>query len=104
MLLSIKFAVGTLAAPPERSSVGPVPLTFYFDFISPYAYLAWARLVRRGQPFELRPLLFAVLLAHHGQLGPAEIPAKRAWLISDTLRQAHGLKIKQYLTRAFALT
>jgi 2-hydroxychromene-2-carboxylate isomerase len=45
-------------------------------------------LVRRGQPFELRPVLFAGLLAHHGQLGPAEIPAKRAWLIRDTLRQA----------------
>lgn len=70
-------------------------LTLYFDFISPYAYLAWAILKKRDEPFLVQPILFAGLLNHHGQLGPAEIPAKRRWLLKDTRRQAerHGLPL-----------
>ncbi|MEQ9324469.1 MAG: 2-hydroxychromene-2-carboxylate isomerase [Polyangiaceae bacterium] len=72
-----------------------MPLTLYFDFISPYAYLAWAILKKRGEPVVLEPILFAGLLNHHGQLGPAEIPAKRQWLLKDTRRQAqrHGVPL-----------
>ena len=36
---------------------------------------------------EYRPVLFAGMLAHHGQKGPAEIEAKRAW----TFRHVHWL-------------
>jgi 2-hydroxychromene-2-carboxylate isomerase len=32
------------------------------------------------------PVLFAGLLNHHGQLGPAEIPSKRDWIIKDVSR------------------
>lgn len=69
------------------------PPTFYFDFISPYAYLAWATLKQQNEIVTLRPVLFAALLNHHGQLGPAEIPAKRRWLMKDTLRQARRLGV-----------
>src|SRR5262245_35121253 len=65
---------------------------FFFDFISPYSYLAWPRVRalcrRRGVGCVPRPVLFAALLNHGGQLGPAEIPAKRAWLVMDCLRLA----------------
>ena len=65
---------------------------FFFDFISPYSYLAWPRVRalcrRRGIGLELRPVLFAALLNHGGQRGPAEIPAKREWLVMDCLRIA----------------
>ena len=65
---------------------------FFFDFISPYSYLAWPRVralcARRHVALVLRPVLFAALLEHGGQRGPAEIPAKRAWLVSDCLRLA----------------
>jgi 2-hydroxychromene-2-carboxylate isomerase len=58
-------------------------LTFYFDPISPYAHLAFARLpaALEGLSYSVsyRPLVFAGLLKHHGQLGPAEIAPKRAW-------------------------
>lgn len=52
---------------------------WYFDFISPFAYLQWPRIVElsRTHPIEFRPVLLAALLDHHGQKGPAEIPAKR---------------------------
>jgi 2-hydroxychromene-2-carboxylate isomerase len=52
--------------------------TWYFDFISPFAYLQFQHLdgLPGGVP-RLQPVLFAGLLQHWGQLGPAEIPAKR---------------------------
>ena len=53
---------------------------WYFDFISPYAYLQFHQLDRLPKDIDLRlrPVLFAGLLNHWGQLGPAEIPAKKA--------------------------
>ncbi len=58
-------------------------ITVYLDFISPYAYLAFEELPQAlagiSYTVTYKPLLFAALLKHHGQLGPAEIPAKRAW-------------------------
>lgn len=51
---------------------------WYFDFISPYSYLSLHRMPR-GVNVRMRPVLFAGLLNHFGQKGPAEIPAKRLW-------------------------
>ena len=53
--------------------------TWYFDFISPFAYLQWRDMGRlpKGLHVTPRPVLFAGLLNHWGHLGPAEIPAKR---------------------------
>ena len=70
----------------------PEAVEFFFDFISPYSYLAWPRVraacARRGLEVVPRPVLFAALLDHGGQRGPAEIPAKREWLVTDCLRIA----------------
>ncbi|MFB6375213.1 MAG: DsbA family protein, partial [Bradymonadaceae bacterium] len=67
-------------------------LDFYFDYLSPYSYLAWKRLPElldgRDVDLQPRPVLLAGLLDHWGQRGPAEIPAKRDWLIRDVLRFA----------------
>jgi 2-hydroxychromene-2-carboxylate isomerase len=74
-------------------------LTFCFDFISPYAYIGWhavkALAARRKLQLTVEPVLFAGLLDHHGQLGPAEIPAKRVYVFKDSLRTAtaHGLPL-----------
>ncbi len=56
-------------------------LDWYFDFISPYSYLQNAVLptVAGHVVVRRRPVLFAGLLAHWGQLGPAEIAPKREW-------------------------
>ena len=66
-------------------------LQFWFDPISPFAYLAFERLpqVLEGLSVEVsyRPILFAGLLKHWGQKGPAEIEPKRAW----TFRHVHWL-------------
>ncbi|MCA0243783.1 MAG: 2-hydroxychromene-2-carboxylate isomerase [Proteobacteria bacterium] len=66
-------------------------ITFWLDFISPFAYLAFERLPQALQgcsyAVDYRPLLFAGLLQQHGQKGPAEIEPKRAW----TFRHVHWL-------------
>ncbi len=54
-------------------------IDWYFDFVSPYSYICLHRLDELGVPINFKPVLFAGLLNHWGQKGPAEIPAKRKW-------------------------
>ena len=68
-------------------------ITFYLDFISPYAYLAFERLpeVMEGLSYSVsyKPVLIGALLKHHGQLGPAQVPPKREWTYRHALWLAH---------------
>lgn len=68
-------------------------ITFYLDFISPYAYLAFERLPEALQGLSEQvgycPILFAGLLKQYGQLGPAEIAPKRDWTHRQVLWLAH---------------
>ena len=57
----------------------PASVDWYFDFVSPYSYIALHRLHEIGTSVSHKPVLFAGLLGHWGQKGPAEIPAKRRW-------------------------
>jgi 2-hydroxychromene-2-carboxylate isomerase len=79
-------------------------ITFYLDFISPYAYLAFEELPRalEGLSYvvEYRPVLFAGLLKQHGQLGPAEIAPKRDWTYRQVLWLAHAHGIPMQLPAA----
>ena len=63
---------------------------WYFDFISPFAYLQSERLATLAPRIEIRyrPVLFAALLDAHGHKGPAEIPAKRRFVYRQCLWQA----------------
>jgi 2-hydroxychromene-2-carboxylate isomerase len=76
-----------------------VALRWYFDVISPFAYLQWPRieaLARERPEFEFRPLLFAGLLDANGQKGPAEIPAKRRFTYRQVmwLAQQRGMPMQ----------
>jgi len=72
-------------------------IRFYFDYISHNAYLAWTQLpqlaARHGATIEPQPVLLAGLLEAHGTLGPAEIPAKTAWMNKNVLRKAAQLGV-----------
>lgn len=72
-------------------------ITFHFDFLSPYAYLAWTQIhalaERHGRTVAPVPTLLAPLLAHGQTKGPAEIPAKRLYLVADTVRTARLLGV-----------
>jgi 2-hydroxychromene-2-carboxylate isomerase len=65
---------------------------FYFDYVSPYAYVAWRELsaiaARHTQPIEPVAVVFGALLGAHGTLGPAEVPAKRRYILKDVYRKA----------------
>ncbi len=62
---------------------------FWFDALSPYAWLAFDRLPQALEGLNVvvnhQPLLLAGLLAHWGQKGPAEITPKRAWTYRQVL-------------------
>jgi 2-hydroxychromene-2-carboxylate isomerase len=68
-------------------------IELFFDFVSPYSYLACAQArdlgARAGHEVVPRPVLFAGILDAIGTRGPAEVPARRAYLIKDLLRAAH---------------
>lgn len=65
-------------------------IEWYFDFISPFAYLHWPKVrdLSERHPVRFRPILLAGLLNHHGQKGPAEIPGKRVFTYRHVLWQA----------------
>jgi 2-hydroxychromene-2-carboxylate isomerase len=69
---------------------------WYFDFVSPFAYLQSEQLGTLGPRVSVRyrPVLFAGLLAANGQKGPAEIPAKRTFTYRFCLWQAQRLGIR----------
>jgi 2-hydroxychromene-2-carboxylate isomerase len=72
-------------------------LRFFFDFISPYAYLGWAQIHRvadkHGIEVEPVPILFAALLDAWGHKGPAEIPPKRIYTWKHVVRLAHDVGV-----------
>src|SRR4249919_4002088 len=54
-------------------------IDWYFDFVSPFSYLCLHRMADLQADITYRPVLFAGLLNHWGQKGPAEISPKRIW-------------------------
>ncbi len=74
-------------------------LRFFFDYLSPYAYVGWhvAERLAKGRGLELvaEPVLLAALLNAHGQKGPAEIPAKRAYVFKDAYRKAQAASLDE---------
>jgi 2-hydroxychromene-2-carboxylate isomerase len=82
-------------------------IQFFYDPISPYAYLAFERLPEAlmGHSVVVRyqPVLFAALLQAHGQLGPAEIPGKRDWTYRQVgwLARHHGVPLDMPVAHPF---
>lgn len=72
-------------------------MRFYFDYVSPYAYLASTRIrdvaARHGRVVEPVPVLFAGMLTATGNVGPAEIEAKRRHMQVDVERIAQMLGV-----------
>jgi 2-hydroxychromene-2-carboxylate isomerase len=65
-------------------------IRWYFDFISPFAYLQWpkVRALMDERAVVPVPILFAAVLDAVGQKGPAEIPGKRTFTYRHVLWQA----------------
>ena len=78
---------------PTVSGPESVRVSWVFDVISPFAYLAFSRLkeLPPGVELEMVPVLLAALLDHFGQRGPAEIPSKRRFTYRFVLWRARRL-------------
>lgn len=67
-------------------------LHFYFDYPSPYAFFASRQLPalceKHAVKLDYCPVVFAGLLNHWGQLGPAEIPSKALHTAKHCMRYA----------------
>jgi 2-hydroxychromene-2-carboxylate isomerase len=66
---------------------------WYFDFVSPFAYISLQRLkeLPADLAIDYRPVLFAGILNHWGQKGPAELPTKRRYTYRWSHWWAHSL-------------
>jgi 2-hydroxychromene-2-carboxylate isomerase len=68
---------------------------FYFDFISPFSWLALTQAPAMAQRldirWDLRPVVYSRLLDAHGLMGPGEVPAKRSIIFTDAVRCAQRL-------------
>jgi 2-hydroxychromene-2-carboxylate isomerase len=73
----------------------PLVADWYFDFVSPFAYLQSEQLASLAPAISIRykPVLFAALLEAQDHKGPAEIPAKRAFTYRYVVWQAKRLGI-----------
>ena len=71
---------------------------WYFDVISPFAYLQLVRFDRLPADLGItyRPVLFAGLLGHWGHKGPAEIEAKRihTYRFSQWRAEREGIRLR----------
>ena len=69
------------------------PVKFIFDFISPYAHLAYPEALRlcelHDRTLEPVPVVFGAILDHHGHLGPAEI-LQALYTFKNILRGPQG--------------
>ena len=73
-------------------------IDFWFDPISPYAWLAFERLPQALEGISCsvhyKPLLFAGLLQAWGQKGPAEIEPKRVWTFRQVAWLGHQHRVQ----------
>ena len=69
--------------------------TWYFDFVSPFAYLHHLSLDEFSEQLfiDRKPLLFAGLLKHWGTKGPAELLSKRIFTYRYIQWYANSLNI-----------
>ena len=72
-------------------------ITFYLDFVSPYAWLAFECLPEQlaGLSYHLsyRPVLLGALLKAHGNPGPVGILPKRDWTYRHVSWLGHSLGV-----------
>lgn len=71
------------------------PLPWYYDVISPFAYLQleWLLRDRPDVALDPRPLVLGAVLSHFGQLGPAEIAGKREFTYRYVIWRGHELGV-----------
>lgn len=68
-------------------------IDFYFDFLSPYSYLAWTWVRSAPYEFNFYPISMATVITSYETKGPAQIKPKREYLFREILRRTKLLNI-----------
>lgn len=72
-------------------------ITFYLDFVSPYAWLAFEHLpvALEGLSYRVdyRPVLLGAVLQHQGNASPVSVAPKRDWIYRHASWLAHSLGV-----------
>lgn len=80
-------------------------IDFYYDYISPASYLAWAQLLKLCEETEVtinyKPILLGGVFKATGNAAPKEIPAKWEWVKKDFQRYADYYKLPYKLNPHF---
>jgi 2-hydroxychromene-2-carboxylate isomerase len=83
----------------------PDPIAFYFDFSSPYGYLASTRIdalaEKHGRTVTWRPFLLGVAFKTTGQLPLVEQPLRGPYSLHDFARSARLLGVRFQLPEPF---
>lgn len=69
-------------------------IDFYFDFTSPYSFLAWKRVNELPLEIFMKPVMVGSIISMLGGVGPGAIKSKREYLFLDCLRKASTLGIE----------
>jgi len=81
------------------------PIDFYFDFSSPYGYLAAQAIdaiaEKHGREVVWKPILLGILFKTTGQQPLAGIPLKGPYMIRDLDRSARRLGVPFVMPKAF---
>lgn len=79
------------------TQIMPVPIDFYFDFSSPYGYLAAQKIdelaARHGRQVKWRPILLGVVFKQTGAAPLTLIPLKGEYSVHDFSRSARFLDV-----------
>jgi 2-hydroxychromene-2-carboxylate isomerase len=85
----------------------PAPLEFYFDFSSPYGYLASEKIdelaARFGRKVKWRPILLGVVFKHTGAVPLSLAPLKGEYSLRDFDRSARFMGIPFRVPERFPL-
>jgi 2-hydroxychromene-2-carboxylate isomerase len=77
---------------------GEVSITWYFDTLSPFAWIALPRVeaLAAQRPVTMVPVVLGAVLAHWGSVGPAELPPKRlhTYRLSQFMAESAGLPLR----------
>jgi 2-hydroxychromene-2-carboxylate isomerase len=84
--------VAGIALPPYWENPVAPKLEYFFDYVSPFSYLADSQipglLARTGAEIEYRPFLLGGVMKSSGNSPPFAVPAKGAYTGTDTQRWA----------------
>jgi 2-hydroxychromene-2-carboxylate isomerase len=90
------WQAGEITAGPDPTIVKTID--WYFDFLSPFAYLQFQELRRLPPNVKLvcKPVLFGGILNHWQSKGPAELPSKRVFTYRFVtwLARRHGVPLR----------